>query len=136
MSKISGLKIITILAVIFGIYFSASIFADKRQPDSLDKIAEEYIMNLKSGDCYFPEEGMVPDAETAKKIAIAVWLPIYGEEEINKSLPPVTKLVGDSLWLVEGTYEQPSNGRIVGGGVPIAKIRKSTGEILCIIHGE
>jgi hypothetical protein len=92
------------------------------------------MMNLK--DCYFPEKGMVSDAETAKKIAMVVWLPVYGEKDINECLPLKAKLVGDSLWLVMGTLEQPTDGSIIVGGVPHAKIRKSTGEIICIIHSK
>lgn len=31
---------------------------------------------------YLPPSGMVPDAETAIAIAVAIWKPIYGAEEI------------------------------------------------------
>ena len=134
MKRLTGLKIIMFFTIIHCIYFSTSIFADKKESTSLDKSDEEYIMNKRNEDCYFPEEGMVPDAETAKKIAMAVWIPIYGEESISKRLPLKAKLVGDSLWLIKGTLESPSDGSIICGGVPYAKIMKSNGQILCVIH--
>jgi hypothetical protein len=75
-----------------------------------------------------PEAGYVPDAETAIKIAEAVWLPIYGIGVLQKR-PMHARLV-DDVWVVEGTMAE-----VVPGGVPIARISKQTGEILRVSHG-
>jgi hypothetical protein len=31
-----------------------------------------------------PKDGLVPDAETAMRIAEAVWIPIFGHEEVER----------------------------------------------------
>jgi hypothetical protein len=77
-----------------------------------------------------PKNGCVPDANTAVKIAEAVWLPVYGES-IYDSRPFEVELLGDSLWIVAGTL--PEN---TAGGVPYIEIQKKDGKILGIIHGQ
>ena len=76
-----------------------------------------------------PEQGYVPNANTAISIAEAVWLPIYGEG-INDKKPFVAKLHGDT-WVVKGSL--PAQ---MLGGVPVAEISKKTGVILMISHGK
>ena len=76
-----------------------------------------------------PEAGYVPDAETAMKIAEAVWLPIYGTGVLEKR--PLHARLVDDVWVVEGSLPKP-----MPGGVPLAHISKRTGEILRISHGK
>ena len=76
-----------------------------------------------------PNEGFVPDANTAIKIAEAVWLPIYGERIYGKK-PFVASLEND-VWVVQGSMP-----KIMLGGVPVAEISKKTGEILRVSHGQ
>ena len=76
-----------------------------------------------------PAGGLVPNAETAIKIAEAVWLPIYGDAVLTKK-PFVARLVNE-VWIVEGTLPAESLG-----GVPIAEISKKDGKILRISHGK
>jgi len=78
---------------------------------------------------YRPEAGYVPDAETAMKIAEAVWLPIYGERVLEKK-PWRARLENDA-WIVEGSLPGMSPG-----GVPVVQISKRTGEILRVSHGK
>ncbi len=80
---------------------------------------------------YLPEEGFVPDKETAIRIAEAVWIPIYGEEQIKSERPFKAILVGD-IWYVTGTLPE----EYVLGGVAMAKISKKDGKIIQIVHGE
>lgn len=47
-------------------------------------------------------DGYVPDSETAKKIAEAVWTTVYGEG-ISKNKPFKVFLRDSSIWIVEGT---------------------------------
>jgi len=75
-----------------------------------------------------PENGFIPDKETAIKVAIAVWLPIYGKKIYNEA-PYKAKLINDKIWVVEGTL---SEGKL--GGVSIIKIQKSDGKILMVAH--
>ena len=63
-----------------------------------------------------PKAGYVPDEKTAIAIAVAVWLPIYGEKQIE-SEKPFNAFLKDGVWHVAGTL--PKN---VPGGVAVAEI--------------
>jgi hypothetical protein len=78
---------------------------------------------------YRPESGYVPDAETAMRIAEAVWLPIYGTGVLERR--PWRAGLADDVWVVEGSLPE-----MMAGGVPIATISKRTGEILRVSHGK
>ena len=71
----------------------------------------------------------VPDKETAKKIAEAIWLPIYGERIYNQK--PYVVSLANNIWIVKGTI--PEGRR---GGVAYIKIRKTDCKILKVIHGK
>ena len=73
----------------------------------------------------------VPDAATARCIAEAVWLPIYGEN-VYQNRPYTAVLVADSVWRVEGTLPKGCTK----GGVPYIEIRKSDGRIIVVDHGK
>ncbi len=51
---------------------------------------------------YKPVSGYVPDAETAIRIAVAIWEPIYGREIIEAEKPYRASLMG-GVWVVEGS---------------------------------
>lgn len=77
-----------------------------------------------------PTQGYVPDAGTAIKIAVAVWEPIYGQEQISRQ-KPYTAILANGIWIVEGSL--PKHTR---GGVAVAEIAKSDGRILRVSHGK
>jgi hypothetical protein len=79
---------------------------------------------------YKPASGYVPDAETAVKIAVAVWEPIYGKETIAGEKPYQAKLV-KGVWIVEGSLPEGWKG-----GVALAEISKDNGKVLRISHGK
>ena len=80
---------------------------------------------------YIPKEGFVPNEETAIKIAVAIWTPIYGNS-INKNKPFIAVLnEKDDCWEVRGTLP-----KYMHGGVPEIKISKSDGKILYVCHGK
>jgi len=85
-----------------------------------------------SSDNYKPAQGYVPDAATAIRIAVAVWVPIYGENVIDLEKPYIATLKGD-VWTVVGTFHCKGN---CVGGVALAEISKQNGTILRVIHGE
>jgi hypothetical protein len=82
-----------------------------------------------------PAGGFVPDAETAIKIAVAVWSPIYGAEHIAGEKPYHATLK-DGVWTVEGSLPESKHGRIVVGGVALTRISQKDGCILKVIHGQ
>ena len=80
---------------------------------------------------YQPDEGYVPDAKTASKIAEAVWVPIYGEKTIAAEKPFKVALK-EGVWTVEGADLPPN----MDGGVAIIEIAKVDGRILRVSHGQ
>ena len=79
---------------------------------------------------YKPSAGYVPNEETAIKIAVAVWIPIYGKDQIEKE-KPYKAVLRDGIWYVSGSL--PAG--YVKGGVAEAEIAKDDGRILRISHG-
>ena len=51
---------------------------------------------------YTPPHGFVPDSATAVRIAVAAWIPIYGESRIMAEKPFAATLQ-DSVWTVRGS---------------------------------
>ncbi len=81
-------------------------------------------------DGFRPKDGFVPDAETAIKIAIAVWEPIYGRREIEGQKPFRASL-RNGVWFVNGSLPPDAVG-----GVAEAEIAKKDGRVLRVYHGE
>ena len=80
-----------------------------------------------------PVNGFVPDSATAVRIAVAVWTPIYGEQQIMSEQPFVAKLK-DDVWTVQGSLPPAPPGHVMVGGTDVAKISKSDGRILFVVH--
>ena len=79
---------------------------------------------------YKPKDGYVPNAETAIKIAVAVWIPIYGQVQIDGEKPYKARLE-KGVWYVDGSLPE---GYI--GGVATAEIQKDDGKIIRVSHGK
>ncbi|MCH8956664.1 hypothetical protein IIA28_15290 [candidate division KSB1 bacterium] len=72
--------------------------------DKMQTWAEEYYNQFKSSTMskYVPKSGVIPDEKTAISIAVSVWKPIYGDEQIEKQKPYQAFLI-DGNWSVLGT---------------------------------
>jgi ATP-dependent Clp protease ATP-binding subunit ClpA len=70
-----------------------------------------------------PKAGCVPDAQTAIRIAEAVWDPLYGTETVSKQRPFRADLI-DDVWTIRGTPSDPAQRSL------IAKIERSDGRLL------
>jgi len=79
---------------------------------------------------YVPPNGFVPDSGTAVRVAVAVWIPIYGASQIRSEQPYVATLK-DGVWTVTSTLPRQYNL----GGVAMARISKRDGRILFVLHG-
>jgi hypothetical protein len=77
---------------------------------------------------YKPKLGFVPDEQTAIAIAIAVWIPIYGKQQIENEKPYQASLK-DGVWTVTGSLPKGFKG-----GTAEARISKDRGCILRVIH--
>lgn len=77
---------------------------------------------------FIPKNGFVPDEKTAIAIAVAVWSPIYGAEQIQ-SEKPFTAVLKGGVWHVEGTLPKGT-----AGGVATADISQKDARIIRVIH--
>jgi hypothetical protein len=68
-----------------------------------------------------PKDGVVPDADTAIKIAVVVWSRIYGEREIAAE-KPYRATLQNGIWSVQGS---PSADRVA-----YAEIAKADGRFI------
>lgn len=82
---------------------------------------------------YMPKNGYVPDKATAVKIAEAVLVPIYGEQVLKQR--PFRATLSVDRWIIEGSFNHPK-GEVWVGGVALIEIKKSSGEILKVVHGK
>ena len=82
---------------------------------------------------YMPPDGYVPDDATAIKIAKAVLVPVYGEDQIVSQEPLIATL-REGIWFVRGTFKASGAGSV--GGVAEIEISKRDGTILRMIHGK
>ncbi|MFD2718985.1 YbbC/YhhH family protein [Hymenobacter monticola] len=85
---------------------------------------------LASSPSFMPSGGFVPNAATAKRIAEAVWLPIYGKKVLSEK-PYQATLNSKGVWVVEGSLPKDMDG-----GVAYIEISKRDGRILEVTHGK
>jgi len=81
-------------------------------------------------DGYVPKEGFAPTKDVAIKIAVAVWEPIYGAENIARK-KPFEATLAEGVWTVKGSLPEGAKG-----GVPLAEISKEDGRIIYVSHGK
>ena len=119
-----------IIFIIAGCVALSDVSHDGRPVELGEAWAKEYLTEFKDGKLteYVPPSGYVPDAETAISVAVAAWNPIYGVKKIEREAPYFAYLV-DGYWVVTGSLPEGSLG-----GTAKAIIRKSTGEIVHVIH--
>jgi hypothetical protein len=79
---------------------------------------------------YIPQNGFVPDSATAVRIAVAVWSPIYGADQIA-SERPFDAVLQNGVWTVTGSLPR---GHV--GGVALAEIAKVDARIIRVSHGK
>jgi hypothetical protein len=85
-------------------------------------------------DKFVPKNGFVPNADTAIKIAVAVWTPIYGAKQIAGE-KPYRATLKNGVWTVEGSLPTPPAGWSVTGGVAVARIAQKDATIIEVTHG-
>lgn len=77
-----------------------------------------------------PSMGAIPNAETAARVAFEILCGAFGRAEMTRQLPLLVNEVGD-VWIVRGAM-LPAG--MLGGTGEVA-LRRSTGEVLYIVHG-
>ena len=84
--------------------------------------------NTEWRQSFQPKAGVVPDEQTAIRIAEAILLPIYGEKIINSERPLRASLRG-GVWMVQGTLPKGFNG-----GTAVMRLSRDDGRVLFITH--
>ena len=77
-----------------------------------------------------PKKGLVPDEKTAITIAVAIWIPIFGEKQIASQKPYVA-ILKNGKWIVTGTLSQGMRG-----GTATAIISQMDGRVTQIGHSK
>jgi hypothetical protein len=83
---------------------------------------------------YVPPNGFVPDSATAVRIAVAVWTPIYGAEQLAHERP-FRATLRSGIWHVQGSLPKPRGRLVAVGGVAEIEIAKRDGRIVRVSHG-
>lgn len=129
------MKIYNVL--IFSFVFAASSFVTAEPEENVlnSEQVSKSCSNVPQSEgsekhTYLPKEGYVPNEETAIKIAVAVWEPIYGVKKIAQEKPYKAKLQ-NGIWSVSGSLK---SGWV--GGVAEIEICKSTAQVVRLSHGK
>ena len=77
------------------------------------------------------EHGVIPDAETAAKVASILIPVIYGADCFKKESPMQIKSVNNEIWSVKGTLPQNALG-----GTFCILLDKKTGGMIMVSHGK
>jgi hypothetical protein len=99
----------------------------------VDTIIPPIIQSIRDGQYHgiTAKEGLVKDALTAKRMAIAIMESIYGNKLIRSEEPINVSLIDNRYWFVYGTLPE---GYV--GGVAEILISKEDGRILYLAHGK
>ena len=90
-----------------------------------------YSDSAKSGNIEsIFDKGIIPDAETACKVAIPIIKAMYGEQQLKSELPLQITLVNNKYWTIEGTLHTSK------GGVVFMTMNKNNGCVLNLMHSE
>ena len=97
-------------------------------PEEAGTVSQEFrpLFSLLQHHPVLPKPGVVPDAETAKTIAEAIWLPVYGAETITSQMPLRAELKFN-VWIVAGSAAPE--------GLLFAFILQADGRILSVGRG-
>ena len=123
--------IILSVACVIGIVARASDDSNQYYQTS-DAEARNVVEQAKKGEHHnvLKRSVVVPTKETAIELAVAVWSPIYGRDQIAKEAPFQAFRV-DDCWFVTGSLKK---GWV--GGTAEAVIEVADGRFLMISHGQ
>jgi hypothetical protein len=99
----------------------------------VDTIIPSIIKSIRDGQYrgITSKEGLVKDALTAKRMAVAILESFYGKNLLQSEEPINVSLINDKYWYVNGTLP---NGYM--GGVAEILISREDGRILYLTHGK
>lgn len=86
---------------------------------------------VASAESRLPEKGVLPNEESAIKVAETILVNVYGEKVLDER-PFRAKLEGD-FWVISGTFHCPESSGCKGGVAHI-EINKKDGKVKSVIH--
>lgn len=111
------------------LFVNKGIAMEKETQDQFQGINYSDSVNYRNIENMF-KKGIIPDAETACKVAIPIIKAAYGERQLISEMPLQITLVNDKYWTIEGTLHTAK------GGVVFMTINKDNGCVLNLMHGE
>lgn len=117
-----------VLLLCFASISFCSAQSSSKQPIAKNSSGYTLKDSIRGAKSYKPRTGFIPDAATAVRVAEAILIPIYGEQNIIAERPFKATLKG-SIWTVVGTL--PSH---LTGGTAIVKLSKADGRVLFVVH--
>ena len=101
----------------------------------LQAVATVFVCHIcfAAGDPWKQPNGLVPDKETATKIAEAVLFSFYGEDTIKSERPYVIDLQ-NGIWRIRGSMPRHSPGELWAGGTFYIAISQWDARIIEIGH--
>ena len=109
------------------------ILKEEEEDSVIDMTEDSSIPRIRpyfEGYGFDKSRGMVPDKETAIKIAESIWYPIYGSQ-IYTEQPFIAELEGDTVWIIRGSLPE---GEGWVGGTAVIRLRKSDAAVLYVDH--
>lgn len=145
MKKYVGLSILLVGAFLFGYYLQApkheianeklSEYENYNQKEikqdtniSFRVVNASFFSVLEETNIPLPETGVIPNAEVATQVAVAISTAIYGDG-IKQQMPMQVCLV-DGVWKIEGTVRSQKGGSVY------LEINKKDGKINFICHSK
>jgi len=100
----------------------------------LSAILSAFLVSISATEppMAFPKEGLVPDAETATKIAEAVLFRRY-EQALILGQRPYSISLEKGVWSIAGTMDESTKEGWVGGTFHI-RIAQKDAQVLYLIH--
>lgn len=111
-------------------FLIAPVFSQNARIELGADWAKSYLEEVLKGrkKTVIKEHGLVPDSETAIAIAVSIWNPIYGKENIAKQSPFFAYQVSD-YWVVTGSLPQGWKG-----GTAKCVISKKDASVIHVMH--
>lgn len=133
--------ILAILCFLGGVYYGTynskgrTLFVNRGV--AIETETQESFQGIINSDSINPgniegrlKRDIIPDAETACKVAIPIIKAIYGERQLISELPLQITLVNEKYWTIEGTLHTAK------GGVVFMTIDRGNGCVVNLMHGE
>ena len=109
------------------------MFLRNENNEIIDTIVSPILKTIRNGQYngIRSKEGLIKDALTAKRVALAILLSFYGKECLQSEKPFTVSLIDNKYWFISGTLPK---GCV--GGVAEILLSKEDGKIMYLNHSK